>query len=179
MYFYIFIINLQNPSDDSYTRQTTEDDKMTHSTQQNILETFEEKKIKSKALMEQFIMYCVDGDYFPFLLTTTNNPQQMQRFIDFFQCICTKFSTIYKVYKLKDIHQTENIQLSNRQAAAHYWMNTCIIEAEFILSLFDKQNMSHSILHNKLIKLLSKVNEKIHAYFKTTIWQEQQKVGNL
>ena len=160
-------------------KQTTEDEKMTHSTETNTLETFEEKKLKTKALMKQFIMYCIDGDYFPFLINTINDSQQMQRFVNFFQCICTKLDTIYKVYKLEDTHQFENIETHNLYVATNYWMNACIIKVKFILSLLDKQNMSHSILHNRLIKLLSKINEKIHAYFKTTIWAEQTKIGNL
>ena len=152
---------------------------MIPSTEPNILETFEEKKLKSKALMEQLIFYCIDGNYFPLPFTTTSDPRQMQRFVDFFKCISAKFNTIYHVYKIEDFPETENIEIANCHATAHYWMNACVTQAKFILLLLDKRNMTHPILHDKLIQLLSKVHEKICAYFKITIWAGEEKMVNL
>ena len=58
-------------------------------------------------------------------------------------------------------------------------MNACVTKAKYILPLLNKEDISYFILHNKLIKLLTKIHAKIHTYFKTTIWVEQDYIENL
>ena len=122
-YTFFYHIKLQNPTDNDKTIEKAEDETITHSTELNILETFEEKQIKTKALMEQFIMYCVDGNYFPFLFVTTiDDCQQMQQFVNFFKHISNKLSTICKVYQLEnipeDVAQNEHIEIPNHHVSA-------------------------------------------------------------
>ena len=87
--------------------------------------------------------------------------------------MCTKFNTIQEIYDIQNFPfgDGENADLISMKQAAQYWIDASVRKANCIVTLLDDPHMAHPLLHDKIIILMQNAFNKMHKYFKTTIWQ--------
>ena len=98
------------------------------------LETFEEKKQKSYGILSNFLMYTKDSEHFPLLLTLVDrNDPNLEPYCRMFFILTSKLNIVACTYKMPNFPIGYGSQMKDLYEVICYWLNCCIIKAEYLI----------------------------------------------
>ena len=135
------------------------------------LKTFEEKQQKSYGILSNFLMYVKDSEHFPLLLTLVNRKDpNLEPYCRMFFVLTSKLNIVARAYKMPNFPIGCGTQMKDLYQAIGYWLNCCIIKAEYILPLLKDDKYNQFLLHDKVARVVLKVNARIEKLFRLTLW---------
>ena len=137
------------------------------------LETFDEKVMKTTALLNQLIFFMKDSEHLPLILSLVEpHDENLDRWCRLFYALTQKFNVIKKLYRLRNMPMGAYTVFLNVRDATLYWTNCVIGKAEHILSQINSGTLNEISFHHQLTVLLTKVNAKLKRLFNRSVWNK-------
>ena len=134
-------------------------------------EAFEEKSMKTCALLEQFIFFLKDTEHFPLIIDLVDDTDEnLKPWCSMLFQMCKKFDFIGTAYNLGAMPMGVSGPMRNLRESLVYWLNCAIGKGEFILQKIKTGHLNRIHFHHNLTFLLTKINGKLKRLFNRSVW---------